>query len=75
MYRFSTSIFSGLGLDFGASWASNLEPSWPKIVKTKYPLLLLSLLKLNIFKHDVLEGSGLDFKGPGLDFGSLRPRF
>ena len=27
---FSTSIFSGFGLDFGASWASNLEPSWPK---------------------------------------------
>ena len=25
---FSTSIFSGFGLDFGASWASNLEPSW-----------------------------------------------
>ena len=28
MRCFSTSIFWGLGLDFGASWASNLEPSW-----------------------------------------------
>ena len=26
--RFSTAIFSGFGLDFGVSWASNLEPSW-----------------------------------------------
>ena len=25
---FLTSIFSRLGLDFGASWASNMEPSW-----------------------------------------------
>ena len=25
---FLTSIFWGSGLDFGASWASNLEPSW-----------------------------------------------
>ena len=26
--RFSTSIFSSFGLDFVASWASKLEPSW-----------------------------------------------
>ena len=25
---FSTSIFSGFGLNFGGSWASKLEPSW-----------------------------------------------
>ena len=25
---FSTSIFSGFSLDFGASWASKMEPSW-----------------------------------------------
>ena len=28
MCRFSTSIFSGFGLDFGGLWVSNLEPSW-----------------------------------------------
>ena len=27
---FSTSIFSGFGLDFGAPWASKMEPSWLK---------------------------------------------
>ena len=47
---------------------SKLEPSSPKIVKTKCPLLLLSLLKLKVFKNSVLEGSGLDFKGPGPRF-------
>ena len=26
---FPTSFFSGLGIDFGAPWPSNLEPSWP----------------------------------------------
>ena len=31
MCRFSTSIFSGFGLDFGGVVASNLEPSWLKI--------------------------------------------
>ena len=28
---FFTSIFSGLGLDFGGSWSSKLEPSWLKM--------------------------------------------
>ena len=28
---FLTSIFSPLGLDFGASWASKMEPSWLKM--------------------------------------------
>ena len=28
---FLTSIFSRLGLDFGASWASKMEPNWPKM--------------------------------------------
>ena len=27
-FCFSTSIFSGFGLDFGGSWASKMEPSW-----------------------------------------------
>ena len=26
---FLTSVFSGFGLDFGGSWASKMEPSWP----------------------------------------------
>ena len=30
---FSTSIFSGFGLDFGGSWASNLEPSPPRCLQ------------------------------------------
>ena len=40
MHWFSTSLFSGLGLDFGASWASNLEPSWaqkPKLLVLDAP--------------------------------------
>ena len=32
---FLTSIFSRLGFDFGVSWASKLEPSWPKNVKNE----------------------------------------
>ena len=28
---FSTSFFSGFGIDFGGSWASKMEPSWLKI--------------------------------------------
>ena len=31
MCCFLTSIFSGFGLDFGESWASNLEQSWLKM--------------------------------------------
>ena len=31
--RFSTSIFSGFGFDFGGSWASMLKPRWLKSAK------------------------------------------
>ena len=48
MCCFSASIFSGFGLDFGASWTSNLEPSWPfwppNIVGEQH----FYLLKLNV---------------------------
>ena len=37
MHRFSTSIFSCLGLDFGASWASKLELCWLKILPQGFP--------------------------------------
>ena len=30
---FSTSIFSGFGLDFGGSWASKMEPSPPRCLQ------------------------------------------
>ena len=49
MHRFSTSIFSRFGLDFGASWDSKSEPSWllnpQKISGTAH----FYLLKLKIF--------------------------
>ncbi len=69
---FLTSIFQGSGLDLGASWASNLEPSWLKIEKNLVWVWsgcgLQSFLKLDVLKNRVLEGSGLDFRGS-------RPRF
>ena len=49
MYCFLALIFSGIGLDFGGSWASKLEPSrrfWPQNFAMSarfYPL------KLNVF--------------------------
>ena len=47
--RFSTSIFWDFGLDLGGSWASKMEPSWPKmvdLVKRKPPP---KLFNLNVF--------------------------
>ena len=49
MCCFLTSIFSGSSLDFGASWASKLEPSW---AQNRFVSLLgafLSILKLSVF--------------------------
>ena len=79
-YCFSASIFSGFGLDFGGSWASNLEPSWPFwLLKTSAPAHFY-LLKLNVFKKwrlgglwarfwrppgSILEGPGSIFRGFG----------
>ena len=43
---FLTSIFSRFGLDFGASWASKMEPSWPQnrffSMRTPPPWAILS---------------------------------
>ena len=47
---FSTSIFSGFGLDFGASWASNLEPSWPFWPQNLIGRALWNDLNLNVFQ-------------------------
>ena len=69
---FSTSIFSGFGLDFGASWASKMEPSSPFWTKKNRMGALFYFLKIDVFKNGVLEASGLDFRDPGARF--LRPR-
>ena len=65
---FSTSIFSRLGLNFGASWASNLEPSWPQNPFFRLLGAFFCLLKLDVFKNGVLED-------PRLDFGGFQARF
>ena len=76
---FLTSFFSRFGLDFGVSWASKMEPSRLKIEKNLVWVwsgcALGYLLKLDVLKNGVLEGSGLDFGAPGLDFGDPGPRF
>ena len=56
------------GLDFGASWASNLDPSSLKIVDLVKRTSPLSDFKLDVFKNGVLEGSGLDLGGPRTPF-------
>ena len=82
--RFSILIFSGFGLDFGASWASSLEPSWPfwppKLAVSAY----VYVLKLTVlykwclgglrtrFRRpwaSILEGSGNDFSKFSTAFG------
>ena len=65
MCYFLTSIFSVLGLDFGASWASTLEPScafWGTFPHFDRPPTVPPL------SGDGHEGSELDFKGS-------KPRF
>ena len=47
---FLTSIFSGFGLDFGGSWASNLEPSWLLEPQKTSWTAHFYLLKLKVFK-------------------------
>ena len=47
---FLTSIFSGLGLEFGGSWASNLEPSWLLEPQKTSSTAHFYLLKLKVFK-------------------------
>ena len=53
---FLTSIFSGFGLDFGGSWASNLEPSWLLRPGKTLEQAPLDPLKLNIFEKLPLGG-------------------
>ena len=61
---FLTSIFSGLGLDLGASWASKLEPSW--LLKRKKITwgAPWSDLKLSVFKKWRLGGLRARFWRP-----------
>ena len=59
---FSTPIFSGFGLDFGASWTSNLEPSWLKIAKNHYRVFFLALSNSMSFQNGVLDAAGLGFR-------------
>ena len=47
---FLTSFFSGFGLDFGGSWASNLEPSWLLKPQNFSSAAHFYLLKLKVFK-------------------------
>ena len=74
---FSTSIFSRLGLDFGASLASKIEPSspfWPQKTRNGAPFepsSIKCLLKMASWRPrasnleplgSILEGFGLDFE-------------
>ena len=77
---FSTSIFSGFGLDFGGSWASKLDPSWLLKPQNFTAPAHFYLLKLSVFKKlrlgglrarfwrprgSILEGPGSIFEGLG----------
>ena len=65
---FRPRFWSLLGLQLGAKLAKNRN----------FPhrgLTFFTFWSWRSFENSVLEGSGLDFKGPGLDFGSPRPRF
>ena len=54
--RFSTSIFSPFGLDFGGSWAPKMEPSWVLRPQKIVGKLLLTLLKLSVLTKWRLGG-------------------
>ena len=78
---FSTSIFSGFGLDFGGSWASKMEPSWLLLPQKTLGIgFFFYDLKLDVFtkwrlgglrarfwrpRASILEGPGLIFEGFG----------
>ena len=68
---FLTSFFSGFGLDFGASWASKMEPSWLQIAISSILDALFGDPKFNMAKNVVLERSGLDFGASGPRFWRL----
>ena len=73
---FLTSIFQGLSLDFGASWASNLGLSWAQNQFFRLLGSLLSFLELNVFSKLLLGGlkarfwrlQGSILEPPKLDF-------
>ena len=54
--RFSTSIFSRLGLDLGGFWASKMEPSWLLRPQKIFAIALLKRLKLSVLKKWRLGG-------------------
>ena len=64
MCRFSTSIFSPFGLDFGGSWASKMEPSWPKRLRKIDAPAQLDPLKLKVFQKWRLGGLRARFWRP-----------
>ena len=73
---FLTSFFSGFGLDFGASWASKMEPSWPFLLPatkgagSKEPSQVRCLSKMASWSApgSILKAPGLDFEGSGVNF-------
>ena len=69
---FSTSIFWGFGLHLGASWASKMEPSWPKRLGKTLKQALLDRLKLKVFQKWCLGGLRAGFWRPRTRF--WRPR-
>ena len=69
---FSTSIFWGFGLDLGGSWASKMEPSWPKRPGKIVGTALLDPLKLKVFQKWRLGGLRARFWRPRTRF--WRPR-
>ena len=64
MCCFSTSNFSGFGLDLGASWASKMEPSWPFWPPDLRDLAPKNDLKLDVFKKWRLGGFQTRFWRP-----------
>ena len=73
---FSASIFGRFGLDFGASWASNLDPSWPLEPEKNYHARpISSKLKFKISSIKFWRAPGSIFEAPGLDFGGSGDEF
>ena len=62
--HFLTSLFSGFGLDFGGSWASNLELSGPFWPQNLIAVALLSHLEFDVFEKWRLGGLRARFWSP-----------
>ena len=63
-YCFLTSIFWGFSLDFGRSWASKMEPSWPFWDQKTAMLAHLNHLKIDVFLKSRLGGLRARFWRP-----------